>query len=789
MANNDLFQIKSGAKEINIKMLLQKYLRYWYLFLIAVILCGGLAYLHLNYNLISQYKVDSTLFIKDSDNSGNVNSFSEMGIFSAYRNLENEIEVIKSNRMMYRAMEELSLRVNYQVKGRWRNVEVHEMDLPIKVMPNEATPYLHGVPVKLIITGNNSFVLEQEDKQGGKSGTSHRFGQEIQKPYGTFTVVANSAISSADSYKEVIFHFQDIQAITDQYRGKLTVVPVNKSASILSISLVDAVPQKGIDIINKLIEVYNEEFIEDKNQLAINTIELIDERMKHLTKELTDVEKNVERYKQRNDLTDVSSEAQMYLQRASEYNRQLAEFEIQIDILSSIEGYLKNQENDLELVPSSLNILDPTLNGLIAKFNELQLERHRMLRTTTKDNPIVTDLVEQLYNLRINILENLRNIKDGLTITQKSLQASSAKFESRIQKVPSIERELLEISRQQSIKEGLYLYLLQKREEAALSLVAAVSNSRIIDPARAFPQGPNINIIYTLAIMIGLGLPFAGIFVKEALNDKVQVQADVELATDTPILGEIAHHSQNGAMVINEKSNTPVAELFRLVRSNLQFATLGKPNKVILVTSAMSGEGKTFFTINLGASLALSGKKVVLIGLDFRKPMLMKDLGLSNKTGITTYLINDDLPVQKIVVPTGSIQGLYVAGSGPIPYNPGELMMSEKIGALIEQLKEDFDYIIMDTAPIGQVADAFALSRWVDSSIYLVRYDFTAKAQLEVINDIYRNKKLKNPMIVLNDAKTRNGYGYGYGYGYGNGNGTQHKRKKVDFNIVLKRKG
>jgi tyrosine-protein kinase Etk/Wzc len=272
------------------------------------------------------------------------------------------------------------------------------------------------------------------------------------------------------------------------------------------------------------------------------------------------------------------------------------------------------------------------------------------------------------------------------------------------------------------------------------------------------------------------------------LNDKVQVQADVELATATPILGEIAHHGQNRALVVHEKSTSTVAELFRLVRSNLQFATLGKPNKVILVTSSMSGEGKTFFTINLGASLALSGKKVVLLGLDFRKPMLMQDLGLSNiTTGITNYLISD-LPVLKIVVPTGAIPGLYVAGSGSIPYNPGELMMSDKLGVLIEQLKEHFDHIVIDTAPVGQVADAFALSRWVDSSIFLVRYDFTAKAQLEIISDIYRNQKLTNPMIVLNDAKKNNGYGYGYGYGYGNGNGIKDRKKNSDFNIIIKKK-
>ncbi|MDX5436551.1 MAG: capsular biosynthesis protein, partial [Pontibacter sp.] len=395
-----------------------------------------------------------------------------------------------------------------------------------------------------------------------------------------------------------------------------TVAPVNKEASVLTISLTDAVPEKGVTIINKLIEVYNKEAVEDKNQIAANTIQFIDERLTYLTEELSTVEKDVEAYKRQNELTDVSSEAKMYLERASEYNRQLSELEIQIDVLNSIETYLKNQKNQFELVPSTLSIQDATLLNLIGKFNELQLERQRLLRTTQPSNPIVLNVNEQLANLRVNILENLGNIKNSLTITRNNLRANSSQFESRIQKVPAIERELLEINRQQGIKEGLYLYLLQKREESALSLAATVSNSRVIDSAVAgdLPVKPKKQLIYLLAFLVGLGVPFAFIYVRDMLDDKVKEIKDIESVTATPVLGEIAHNYSGETLVVTKESRGPVSELFRLIRANLQFATVGKENRVILVTSSMSGEGKTFFSINLAASLVLTGKKVVVIG-------------------------------------------------------------------------------------------------------------------------------------------------------------------------------
>ncbi|MER2998507.1 GumC family protein [Pontibacter populi] len=771
MSEKELFQFES--EEINLKEVLQKYLRYWYVFIIGVTIAGVVAYLYLRYTT-PQYRISSTLLIKDDKKGPSLAEnaiLNDLDLFQSGKNIDNEIEILKSKSLMNRVLKELSLHSTYYVDGRVKSTEVFGNSLPVKLIVSRLDSAAFDKTIVIQTKDNINFQIEDDGKV-----SQHKFGQEIKKPYAAFTVVAgNGALADV---KKATIKFHDIRKVAEYYNQKLTVAPINKNASVLSLSLVDPVPAKGVAILNKLVEVYNKEAVEDKNLIAGSTIQFIDDRLKYLTSELTVVEQDVESYKKENRVTDVSSEAKLYLEKASEYNRQLSEWAIQIDVLESIERYLMKQETQDELVPSSLTIQDATLLGLISKFNELQLERKRLLRVSQPGNPLVQNINEQLGNLRGNILENLRNIKSGLIITRSNLQASSAQFESRIKEVPSIEKDLIEIKRQQSIKEGLYLYLLQKREESALSLAATVANSRIIDPAVAgdYPVEPKKQLIYLLAFLVGLGIPFAGIYIKELLNDRVQSQQDVKKATATPVLGEIAHNDTFEKLVVTENSRSTVAELFRLIRTNLQFATLGKNSKVIMITSSMSGEGKTFFTINLGASLALTGKRVVLVNFDLRKPRLLQDMGLANETGITNYIIDEQLSIQDILIPSTEVTGLFAIGSGPIPPNPAELIMSPKISHLLAELREQFDYVILDTSPAGQVADAFTLAPLIDASVYIVRYNYTFKSQIAIVDDIYQNKKLNNPMIVLNDADMKEAYGYGYGYGYNESDKTSLKK-------------
>ena len=777
MREREVIQFQS--EEIDFKGIVMKYLRFWYLFLLGIIVCTGIAFLYLRYTT-PQYSINSTLLIKDDQKGADIPGnavFSDLDIFKSSKNISNEIQVLKSKSLMLQVLKELNLYTSYFVEGDVKTSEIYGRSLPLKVIVHAIDSAAFDKTLSFLLKGNNRFEFIEGEKE---AGIVYRFGEEIQNSIGRFTVIGASLVDSSRTGEKIKVKFHNIQKLANYYNQQLNVVPINKEASVLSISLIDPVPEKGVDIINKLVEVYNKEAVEDKNQIAANTIEFIDDRLKFLTQELSGVEKDVEQYKRRFELTDVSSEARLYMERASEYNRQLAEHEIQLDVLSSIENYLKKEENQFELVPSSLSIQDPTLQGLIMKFNELQLDRQRMLRTTKPNNPLVQNMDDQLANLRVNILENLRNIQKGMLVTKQNLQKSSAQFEARIEKVPSIERELLEINRQQGIKEGLYLYLLQKREESALSLAATVSNSRVIDAAMASdsPVKPQKKMIYLLALLVGVGLPFAGLYLQDLLNDRVQELKDVEKATETPVLGEVSHKRTDDILVVTQESKSPVAELFRLIRTNLQFATAGKVNKVILVTSSMSGEGKTFFSLNLAASLVLSGKRAVVLDFDFRKPGLTRNLGYQHDLGITNYLISESVAVEELIKNSPVLSNLFLIGSGPVPPNPAELMLLPKIEELINGLKERFDYIIIDTSPVGQVADALSLAPYVDSSLYLIRYNYTHKEQVKIVDDIYKNKKLKYPMIVLNDARKENTYGYGYGYG---------EQEKLSFVGRLKR--
>lgn len=757
------------TKEKNINSIIGDYLKYRYLFLAGFILCVGIAFLYLRYKTVPAYEISSTLLINDKDNGSGAKqseSFSDLGLVKSTRSINDEIGILKSYTLMEEVVKNLSLQVSYFIEGRVNDLEVYSKNIPVNVLLNNSKPVIYGLSVKLIVKNNNQFDLEYEDQDGNLHKSTHKFGQEIQQPYGTFTVVANSEIPFPEKTQTISFKFLKINDLAEQYADKLTIVPVNENGKLLNIIIVDHIKDRGKNILDELMKVYGDESVKYNNKLAEAMITMIDTRLSLLTGELTNVEKNVEEYKQDENLTDVSSNAQLYVQQANDYNRQLAEVRTSMAVLNSLEEYLNQDDNDIPLAPSSLNIQDATLVSLISTFNEMQLRKRRLLQTTPSSNPLVVDINEQSSNLKANILENLKNVKRGLTITQNNLQNSSRRFQSQIQKVPTLERGLTEINRQQSTKQGLYLYLLQKREEEALSVAAPLSNARIIDAGRAgnYPVSPNKTSIYLGAALFGLFLPFCFIYVKKSLNTKIQSEEDIKEKTDAPILGTIAHNDQKNEIIAKKENNALIVELFRLIRFNLKFAGgSDKKHKVILITSGNKGDGKTFFSINLAISLAATGKKIALLSFDLRSPALTDFLDMDYDKGITNYLIDNALNIEDLLKPYPEIENLFIVPSGPVPPNAGELILSEKVGDLIEGLKNDFDYILIDSAPVGKVADSLALYPYIDSTIYIVRQNFTSKDDFEIFDDFYRNKKLKNPMIVLNDSILSKDKEYGYG--------------------------
>ena len=750
---------KTDSKDI--KILVFKYLRYWYLFVIGGVIALIIALVYLRYTT-PQFSAQTSILFKDEQGSGPSEAavFSDIASFSARRSIQNEILILKSNSLMEKVVRELKLEVGYMIEGSVRDVEVYGDDLKLNIIPKNFSPSFYGKSFKIHFKDDNSFELDDGNVE------SYRFGQEITNPYGTFTIVSLPDASFNESFKPLTVNFRNVEGLAKGYAGKLGVHSASKDANALIISITDPVPARAKDILIKLIEVYEQESINDKNQVAEKSVEFIDERLKYLTDELSSVEQNVEQYKQQYELTDVSSQGQEYMIAASATRKELEAINVQLDVLGSIENYLRSQGADqYELVPSSLTISDATLNGLISSFNAIQLDRERLLRTNNPNNPLIINMNEQLKNLRNNILENLKNIRNGLYISRRSLQAQSGMVSDKIQEVPVRERQYIEITRQQEIKQSLYLYLLQKKEESALSLASAVSNTRIIDPPVARgPVSPNKTNIMAYSLLLGVFIPFVGLFIKNLFTQKVEMRSEVTKLTQTPILGEICHDKTGETIVANANKRTPIAEMFRLLRTNLRFSLAGKENKVILVTSSMSGEGKTFFTINMGASLAGAGKKVLIIEFDLRRPKLLKGLGMPKTKGLTDYLVGDIADVNAVIKSTEIDSNLDVISAGTLPPNPAEIILSDRVSELIKNMRERYDFILLDCPPVGKVADALTLNEHIDTAIYMVRYNYTEKEQIKIIDDIFLNQKLHNPLIVLNDSKKLNSGNYVYGY-------------------------
>ena len=537
--------------------------------------------------------------------------------------------------------------------------------------------------------------------------------------------------------------------------------------------------QCGQDFINQLLEMYNRNTNNDKNEIAQKTAEFIDERISIISKELGSTEADLETFKRDAGITDLTSEAQIALAGNAEYEKKSVENRTQISLVNDLRKYLRG--NEYEVLPSNVGLQDAALIGAIERYNEMLVERKRLLRTSTENNPAIVNLDTSIRAMKANVQATLEGTLQGLMITKSNLDREASRYSRRISNAPGQERAYVSIARQQEIKAGLYLMLLQKREENAIALAATANNAKIIDEAIAddTPVSPKRSMIYLIALVLGVGIPVGIIYLIELTKFKIEGRADVEKLTSVPIIGDIPltdeKNDKNGSIAVFENKNNLMSETFRNIRTNLQFM-LDNDQKVILVTSTVSGEGKSFVSANLAISLSLLGKKVVIAGLDIRKPGLNKVFHLSNKEkGITQYLSNPETDLMELVQPSDVNKNLFVLPGGSVPPNPTELLARNGLDKAIEILKQNFDYVIMDTAPIGMVTDTLLVGRVADLSVYVCRADYTHKAEYTLINELAIEKKLSKLCTVINgvDLKKRKyGYYYGYGkygkyYGYG----------------------
>ena len=777
-----------SEEQINIQEILFRYLIHWPWFVVSVIVCVALAWGYLRLTT-PVYNISATVLIKDEKKGGGANMSSELekmglnGFVSSSSNIENEIEVLKSRTLAREVVSSLGLFVTYMDEDKFPNKELYRTSpVLVSLTPQEADRLPQTMEIDMLLQPAGA--MDVQVKVGKKEYRKHleKLPAVFPTDEGTVAFFANNDTlsslrpESVTTERHITAYINRPFAVAKGYAGSLLITPTSKATSVVTVSLKNSNTQRGKDYIDKLLEMYNINANNDKNEVAQRTGEFIDERIDIISKELGSTERDLENFKRSAGITDLTSEAQIALTGNAEYEKKRVENQTQINLVMDLKKYLQGSE--YEVLPANVGLQDAGVAGAIDRYNEMVAERKRLLRTSTESNPAIVNLTTSIRAMRSNIQTTLDATLKGLEITKADLIREASRYSRRISDAPTQERQFVSIARQQEIKSGLYLMLLQKREENAIVLAAIANNAKIIDEAQAdsTPISPKRMTIYLAALVFGIGIPVGVIYLIGLTKFKIEGRADVEKLTSLPVVGDIPLADEKmGAIAVFENQNNLMSETFRNVRTNLQFM-LENGKNVILVTSTVSGEGKSFISANLAISLSLLGKKVVIVGLDIRKPGLNKVFNLPKKEyGITQFLTNSTVNLMDLVHHSDINKNLYILPGGTVPPNPTELLARDGLEKAVEILRKNFDYVILDTAPVGMVTDTLLIGRVADLSVYVCRADYTRKTEFTLINELAENNKLPNLCIVINGLdlqKKKYGYYYGYGkygkyYGYG----------------------
>ena len=802
---------ESKEENIDVKELLFKYLIHWPWFVGAVVACLIAAWVYL-YVSTPVYNISATVLIKDDKKGGSAGMLSGLeslgldGMISSSQNIDNEIEVLRSKTIAKEVVEDLALYISYTDKDEFPSRNIYKTSpVQVSLTPQEADLLEKPMIVEMTLQSQGSMDVNVQIDDEEYQKHFEKLPAVFPTDKGTlaFFLTPDSISSSKRTLEETTGSEKITRNITATiskpltvakwYCKNMTIEPTSKTTSVAVISLKNSNVQRGKDFINKLLEMYNINTNNDKNEVAQKTAEFINERIGIISKELGSTEKDLESFKRGAGITDLTSDAQIALTGSAEYEKKRVENQTQINLLQDLQKYM--QSEGYEVLPSNIGLQDLNLAAAINRYNEVLVERKRLLRTSTENNPTIINLDTSIHAMKENVQVSLDRVLRGLFITKADLDREANRYSRRISEAPGQEREFVSIARQQEIKAGLYLMLLQKREENAITLAATANNAKIIDDAIAddAPVSPKGRMIYLIALVLGVGIPVGVIYLLDLTKFKIEGRSDVEKLTSIPIVGDIPlTDEKQGAIAVFENQNNLMSETFRNIRTNLQFM-LENDKKVILVTSTVSGEGKSFISANLAISLSLLGKKVIIVGLDIRKPGLNKVFNIPRKeVGITQYLANPEKNLMDLVQPSDVSKNLYILPGGTVPPNPTELLARDGLDKAIETLKKSFDYVILDTAPVGMVTDTLLIGRVADLSVYVCRADYTHKNEYTLINELAENNKLPKLCTVINglDLKRRKyGYYYGYGkygkyygygkrYGYGYGYGEQTHDKE-----------
>ena len=766
-------------EQVNIQEILFRYLIHWPWFIVSVIVCIALAWGYLRL-ATPVYNISATVLIKDEEKGGGASMSSELekmgldGFVSSSKNVDNEIEVLRSKSLALEVVNQLNLFVTYKDEDEFPGRELYRTSpVQVSLTPQEADKLPGTMEVKMTL--HPAGALDAHILIGEKEYRKHfaKLPAVFPTDEGTVAFFANTDTlssvrpESVTGERHITAFINRPLSVAKGYVNSLSIAPTSKTTSVAVISLKNSSSRRGKDFINKLLEMYNINANNDKNEVAQKTAEFIDERIGIISKELGSTEQDLENFKRSAGITDLSSEAQIALTGNAEYEKKRVENQTQINLVIDLQRYL--QGNEYEVLPGNIGLQDAALAGAIDRYNEMLVERKRLLRTSTENNPTIINLDTSIRAMRSNVQATLDATLKGLEITKSDLAREAGRYSRRISDAPTQERQFVSIARQQEIKAGLYLMLLQKREENAITLAATANNAKIIDEALAdnSPISPKRMTIYLVALVFGVGIPVCIIYLISLTKYKIEGRSDVERLTVLPVVGDIPlADEKSGSIAVFENKNNLMSETFRNVRTNLQFM-LESGRNVILVTSTVSGEGKSFVSANLAISLSLLGKKVVIVGLDIRKPGLNKVFNIPKKEyGITQYLTDPSGNLLDFVQPSDVNRNLYILPGGTVPPNPTELLARDGLERAIATLKQHFDYVILDTAPVGMVTDTLLVGRTADLSVYVCRADYTRKAEFTLINELSENRKLPNLCVAINGLDlNRRKYGYYYGYG------------------------
>lgn len=776
-------QYKRETKELSLREIIEQYTRYWYLFVIGVIVALALAFIYLRYTT-ALYQTRATIIIKDEKSASSpmeMAAFSQFGSFLSRFNtskIDNELAIFNSKRIISKTIKELGLNIKYESVGAIKASEIYSY-IPFNVQYQSFTEIGRSINVpKLYIEVLSATDFKLEDEAQTFEGT-YKFGEQLTLPFGEVTILPN--LENKENFESffdrtVVVTYRPIENVALDYQGRVVIQNEIKSSNVLELSMLTPVTEKAEDFLDELVSQYNQDAIADRNEIARNTSAFIDSRLEIITRELDSVERNKQIFKSDNRLTDIQAEAQIILENASEFNKKQLNVGTQLELSNTMIDYMEGSSNN-ELLPSNIGIESEEVAGAVNNYNQLVLYRNKLLQNSTEKNPVVQNVNTQIEQMRTNILSSLKNASNALKIAMKDINYQESTLNSKIAQVPAKEKIFRGIERQQTIKEQLYLFLLQQREEASITLAATSPKAKVVDSAYSTkqPVSPQKPLIYLGAFLAGLLVPFMGVYGVNLLNTKVTSRRDVERhLSATPIIGEIPRIKRNEADLIQHNDRSIMAEAYRILRTNLQYLFINKleendKGKTLIVTSTIKGEGKTFVAFNLALTLALTGKKVVLVGADIRNPQLQRYLPehLKSNKGLTEYIVYDDLEIKDVISQSEYNENLNIVLSGAIPPNPAELLMQKRTTTFVEELKKEYDYIIMDTAPSMLVTDTILINKLADITLYVVRAGYTDKRLLDFPQDAIDDGRLANVAIVLNNVNLNNfGYGNKYGYAY-----------------------